>query len=104
LLVCKLVIGIVSAYDIHLTIKYANSLPSLELNPVGRWIMGLDQGPECDLQQIASFITAKFVGNIITISVIGFLATWKPRIGSAVAVSVASLQLLLLYFLMFGGK
>lgn len=102
LTVCKLLIGIVSAYDIHQTVKYVEYLPELELNPVGRWLMGLDDGPECDLQQTACFITAKFLGNFACLAIIEILSNWKRHIASGVAVSVAVFQLTLLYFLVFG--
>lgn len=102
LLVFKLTIGIVSAYDIYLTVKYVDSLPTLELNPVGRWLMSLDTGPECELQQVALFITAKFAGNFIALAIIELLCSWKLSIASAVAFCVALMQLMLLYFLVFG--
>ncbi len=102
LLICKLVIGVVSAYDIFLTVKYVEFLPTMELNPIGRWLMMLDRETSCHLSQIAAFIASKFVGNFVALSVIELLANWKPKISSAVALSVAALQLLLLYFLIFG--
>lgn len=101
LLACKLTIGLVSAYDIFLTVKYFESLPMLELNPIGRWLMMLDTDCPCELSQIAAFIAAKFVGNFLALCVIELLAAWKPRISSAVALSVAGLQLILLIFLQF---
>lgn len=103
LLICKLTIGLVSAYDIFLTIKYVESLPSLELNPIGRWLMQLDSGPECQLDQIACFITAKFSGNFITLTVLEFLGTWKRSIATVVAIAVAAAQLILLGFLVHGS-
>ena len=102
LLLCKFTIGLVSAYDVYLTIKYVDSLPFMELNPIGRWLMMLDAGPECQLSQIAAFIASKFAGNFIAICVIELLASWKRTTASIVAVGVASFQLLLLYFLIFG--
>lgn len=100
LLLCKLVIGAVSAYDIFLTIKYFESLPSMELNPIGRWMMSLDSGPECDLDQISCFIACKFAGNFIALSVIEALCSWKRYMATAVAFAVACFQLMLLYFLL----
>lgn len=102
LLLCKIMIGIVSVYDIYLTIKYVEYLGTYELNPVGRWLMGLDQGPECTLKQVAAFVSAKFAGNFIALSVIELLASWKRYIATAVAFPVVLFQLWLLYFLMFG--
>ncbi|MCR9294304.1 MAG: hypothetical protein NXI32_16420 [bacterium] len=102
LLACKLIIGLVSAYDIFLTIKYVESLPWMELNPVGRWLMQLDSGPECALDQIACFVAAKFSGNFLTLAAIELLCHWKRNVASLVAVGVAAAQLLLLYFLTTG--
>jgi len=102
LLVCKLIIGVVSAYDIFLTIKYVESLPMMELNPIGRWLMMLDDQTTCQLSQIAAFIASKFAGNFLALCVIELLANWKPKMSSAVALAVALFQLWLLYFLVFG--
>lgn len=99
LLLCKLFIGLVSCYDIFLTIKYVTYLPDLELNPVGRWLMSLDSGPTCHLDQIAGFISCKFAGNFITLAAIEGLCYWKKQAATCVAVTVALAQLLLLYFL-----
>ena len=103
LLLCKILIGIVSVYDIYLTIKYVEYLGTYELNPVGRWLMDLDRGPECNLKQVAAFVSAKFAGNFIALSVIELLANWKRYIATAVAFPVVVFQLGLLYFLMFGS-
>lgn len=103
LLLCKLIIGVVSAYDIFLTIKYVESLPMMELNPIGRWLMMLDDQTTCQLSQIAAFIASKFAGNFLALCVIELLASWKPRMSTAVALAVASFQLGLLYFLVFGS-
>ena len=102
LLACKLIIGVVSAYDIFLTIKYFESLPAMELNPIGRWLMSLDTGPECQLDQIAGFISAKFVGNFLVLATIELVSHWKRVMASAIAFILAGFQLLLFYFLLTG--
>jgi hypothetical protein len=99
----KLLIGLISAYDVYLTIKYVGALPTYELNPVGRWLMRLDSGPTCELQQIAAFITAKFAGNLIALSVIELLASLNRSMAGAVALPVAAFQVWLLYYLMVGS-
>jgi hypothetical protein len=104
LLVCKFLIGLVSAYDIYLTIKYVEYLGTYELNPVGRWLMQLDSGPECELKQVAGFITAKFAGNFIALSIIELLAGWRRYIATAVAFPIVLFQMGLLYYLVLGGK
>ena len=100
LLSCKLIIGLVSAYDIFLTIKYVDSLPWMELNPLGRWLMHLDSGPECPLDQIACFVAAKFSGNFLTLAAIELLCHWKQPVANTVALGVAVAQLILLYYLL----
>lgn len=102
LFACKLTIGLVSAVDVFLTLKYVNSLPQYELNPIGRWLMSLDSSTECQLSQISCFITAKFAGNFLTLSIIELLCHWKRHVASAVAAAIACFQLMLLYFLLCG--
>lgn len=99
---CKLVIGLVSAFDIYLTIKYVESLPMMELNPVGRWMMKLDSGPESHLDRIAGFIAAKFSGNFVALAVIECLTGWRIWISVVVAICVALAQLFLFGYLLFG--
>ncbi len=102
LLACKSVIGFVSAFDTYLTIKYAESLDIYEQNPLGRWLMGLDQGPVCETQQIAAFITAKFLGTLLVLITIQGLAFWRVRVACMVATPVAAAQLYLVAHLLFG--
>jgi hypothetical protein len=109
LLFCKAVIGIVSGYDLFLTIKYVESLPMMEMNPVGRWLMGIRSHCSCGyapgtLQQMACFITAKFFGNFITFGVIEALAHWRRPMAATVATTLAFIQLCLLYYLLFGSE
>ncbi len=102
LLACKTMIGCVSAFDTYLTIKYAESLDIYEQNPVGRWLMGLDHGPVCETQQIAAFITAKFLGTLLVLIAIQGLAFWRVRVAGLVAAPVALGQLYLVVHLLFG--
>lgn len=102
LLVCKATIGCVAAFDTYLTIKYAESLDTYEQNPLGRWLMGLDQGPICETQQIAAFITAKFLGTLLVLIVIQGLAFWRVRVAGLVATPLALAQLYLVAHLLLG--
>lgn len=99
LLVLKLTIGLVSAYDIFLTIKYVECLPEMELNPVGRWLMCLDSGPECGLDQIAGFVSAKFAGNFLTLAILELVCHWRKSLAVCIATIVAMAQLYLLHIL-----
>lgn len=96
---CKLIIGFVSAYDIFLTIKYVEYLPYMELNPLGRFLMQLDSGPNCELSQIACFVAAKFAGNFLTLAILEGVRTWHARFATSIGVVIATLQLFLLWFL-----
>ena len=102
LLVCKGIIGGASAFDTYLTIKYAGSLDTYEQNPLGRWLMGLDHGPVADTQQIAAFITAKFLGTICVLLAIQGVAFWRVPLAGVIAILIASFQLLLVAYLLFG--
>lgn len=102
LLACKATIGCVAAFDTYLTIKYAQSLDTYEQNPLGRWLMGLDQGPICETQQIAAFITAKFLGTLLALIVIQGLAFWRVRVAALVATPLALAQLYLVAHLLLG--
>ncbi len=101
LLVCKCIILTVSAVDIYLTVKYVESMPQLELNPVGRWLLGVDNGPECKLQHAAAFITAKFAGNVLVLAIIEMLAHCGFRRVGFVAGAVALFQIMLGLFLLY---
>lgn len=102
LIACKGVIGCTSAFDTYLTLKYVTSLATYEVNPLGRWLMGLDTGPEANTQQIAAFITAKFLGTILVLLTIQGLAFWRLRVASLVAIPVAAVQLWLVLHLVIG--
>jgi hypothetical protein len=101
LLACKCIILAVSAMDIYLTVKYVEFMPQLELNPIGRWLLCVDQGPECKLQQAAAFITAKFAGNVLVLAIIEMLAHCRFRRVGFVAAAVALFQILLGIFLLY---
>jgi hypothetical protein len=96
------VIGMVAAMDTYLTLKYAHTLPQLERNPIGRWLMCLDTGPVCDLQQIAAFVTAKFVGTMLVIGTIQLLARWRAHLAGTIGLALAGFQIGLAFHLLFG--
>jgi len=83
-------ISAVSIYDMALTIKYPFSLKELELNPVGRWMMSLDQIPCGGLPDLSYFLLAKFLGTWIVMSVLFWLVVRRARIGHLVGLGVAA--------------
>lgn len=101
LMLCKLVIGSVAAYDTYLTLKYSEYLHTYEQNPIGRWLLQLDNGPVCNLQQVAAFITAKVVGTLIVLIAIQMISAWRLKTGLLVALPVASFQICLAYYLTY---
>lgn len=101
LLLCKAVIGFAAAFDTYLTLKYAESLDVYEQNPLGRWLMDLDHGPVASTQQIAAFVTAKFLGTILVLMTLQGVAFWRVRLAGMLAVPVAAFQLSLVAHLLF---
>lgn len=99
--ICSLCIGLISAYDSYLTIKYFASLKALELNPVGRWMMGLDSGPIDGVSHIALFLGCKFAGTVIVLFVLQMIWFWRRRWSGVIALKVALFQLALLLMLLF---
>lgn len=100
---CSLLIGFVSAYDSYLTVMYVDSLQGLELNPVGRYMMGLDDPLRGDTPQIAVFLGCKFAGTIFVLFVLQVLWIWHKKFSSMVALKVAFAQTLLACMLLFGS-
>ncbi|HTN77757.1 MAG TPA: hypothetical protein VL096_21010 [Pirellulaceae bacterium] len=91
-----LFIGLVAAYDVYLSIKYQETLQFQELNPVGRWLLEIDNG------SIATFMGCKFLGTMITLGVIQVLYAYKRNMGLTVATALAGVQALLAAYLTFG--
>lgn len=99
--VCSLFIGLISAYDSYLTVKYVDFLQGLELNPIGRWLMGLDEPMMQESPQIALFLGCKFAGTVIVLFVLQMLWMWRRKLSGVVALKVAFAQFLLACVLLF---
>ncbi|RMF42609.1 MAG: hypothetical protein D6753_07115 [Planctomycetota bacterium] len=95
----KFIIVCAACWDLYLTAKYVESLPSLELNPLARFMMQLDDGVEAELTQAAVFLAAKFLGTFLVIALLDCLWHWKERTAVAAAVGVAACQIALVLFL-----
>jgi hypothetical protein len=101
--ICSLLIGFVSAYDSYLTVMYVDSLQGLELNPVGRYMMGLDDPINGYTPHIAMFLGCKFAGTVLVLFVLQILWIWRRHLSSMVAMKVAFAQTLLAFMLLFGS-
>ena len=98
-----LVIGAISLYDMVLTVRYAESLKQLELNPVGRWLMQLDQLPKDATPDLTVFLFAKGMGTAIVLLVILMMTLRRARIGHPVGVGVSLCQIMLAMYLCYGS-
>jgi hypothetical protein len=93
------VVASVSFYDLFLTVKYAESLEHMEMNPVGRWLMGLDYLKFGQQPDITFFLAMKTFGTLVVLFVMYSLFKRATRIGHPVALGVASFQLVLAFYL-----
>jgi hypothetical protein len=93
------VVAGVSFYDLFLTVKYSESLEHMEMNPLGRWLMGLDYLRFGEQPDITLFLAMKTLGTLFVLFVMVALFKRATRIGHPVALGVASFQLLLAFYL-----
>lgn len=94
-------VGAVSIYDIVLTILYAPYLKYAEENPIGRWIMGLDNLRPEALPDLTLFLTMKSAGTVIVLLTMYFLILWRAKLGHPVAFGVSLFQVSLAWYLTF---
>jgi hypothetical protein len=95
-----LFVGLVSAYDGYLTVRYQHMLHSLEANPVGRWIMDLDDGRVFNKEygyvvenrRVATFLGLKFAGTVLSLGIMLVVHRYKARLGMLVSGIIAGLQ------------
>jgi len=88
-----LVIGLVSAYDTFLLVRFQDLI--VEENPMGRWLMAADEG------SVALFVGCKFAGTILVLATITFLYLFRSSMGLVVAAALSSGQLVLAWYLTF---
>jgi hypothetical protein len=93
------IIGLVSVYDMMLTVKYAQHLKYLEQNPVGRWMMRLDEIQHGAMPDLTFFLSAKSLGTVLVLATLWWLYQRQRRIGHSVAWGVSSCQVALLWYL-----
>ena len=86
-------IGLVSSYDAYLTLKFEHSIVAMELNPIGQWLLALDDG------EPTLFIAAKFFGTILVLGLLNLFRRYLPRLGWHLTGIVALFQFGLLLFL-----
>lgn len=89
-------IGLVSAYDVFLVLRYAESIWYLEMNPIGRVLLNLSEGKPTLL------IAGKFLGTNIALGLLILVRHFSKRYGELVISAVAGFQLILLAYLLLG--
>jgi hypothetical protein len=93
------IIALVSIYDMYLTVKYAQYLKYMEQNPVGRWLMQLDQLKNGAIPDLTLFLSAKSIGTLIVLTILALLYHHRRRIGHPVAAGVTTFQVVLAWYL-----
>jgi|GEM_PF-4674558 len=89
-----LLIGLVSAIDTYLTVKFRESLAYMESNPIANLLLDLDQG---DGSLLIGF---KFLGSTLTLGILTALYMQNRRRGLMVSSGIACFQVGLLYYLL----
>ena len=95
------IISTVAVYDMLLTIRYSVSLKQYEQNPLGRWLMNLDQLGMNTLPDLTLFLSLKVLGTISVLIVIVGLVRWRARVGHPVGLGVAAFQIALACYLTY---
>src|SRR5262249_38696571 len=89
-------IGLVSAFDTYLTVKFQEYLKFHEVNPLAVMLLRLDGWDP------ALLIGFKFLGSIAALGFLAALHLYNRRLGLMVTSGLASFQLWLLGYLVFG--
>jgi hypothetical protein len=89
-------------YDIMLTIRYAESLKQMEENPIGRWLMNLDDLKNNAMPNLALFLSLKGMGTVVVLITIYTLVRRLSRLGHPIATGVSFFQIGLAIYLTQG--
>lgn len=84
----------VSVFDGYLAVRYRHELPRTELNPLGRWLIRLND------DQVWLLVAAKFTGTIAAATAVLLLFSRRPKAGMVVVAAMAAFQLWLLLYLL----
>jgi hypothetical protein len=88
-----LFIGLVSAFDTYLTVRFREFLEFQEINPLARMLLQLN-GWDPSL-----LVGMKFLGSVMVLGILTALHLADRRIGLVIATAIASFQLGLLGYL-----
>lgn len=88
-----LLISMISAYDTYMLVRFQETIH--ELNPIGCWLMDLDNG------SVALFVGCKFIGTIFVLTAIAFLYLYREAMAMCVATTLSLGQLILFWFVTY---
>ena len=86
-------IGLISSVDLYWCIKNQHIMAQTEENPIGRYLIELDQG------DVALFMGVKVAGTVMALGALIFLYHWKKRYAWIVTIVLSIAQFCLLYYL-----
>lgn len=90
-----IIVGI-SAYDLYLSVKYSAELYSVELNPLGRYLIELGGG------DVSLFMGVKLAGTGLSLGLLALIYRGDKKIAHAIIFPIMILQILLLAYLETG--
>ena len=91
-------IGIMSAYDTFWLVKNREVISLTEKNPIGTWLIELDQG------DVSIFVGAKFAGTIMALGVLSLLYRYRRRWAWACIIPVFIIQVFVICYVVYGGS
>lgn len=88
-------IAAVSLYDTLLIIRFSESIGVMEQNPIGQWLLALDNGG------VWLFVRAKLAGTLSVVAILTAMYRCHSRRTVPVTTSIAAYQTALLSYLTF---
>ena len=89
-------VWLISIVDVYWSIKLGSDLRSSELNPLGCWLIDLDNG------SVALFMATKMCGTMFVLTVCPLLFWHNSKIGYAVQCALAAVMCGVFYYLHWG--
>src|SRR6185437_2869852 len=87
-----LFIGAVSAMDCYLVFRFRDLMWELEENPIGQYLIGLDNG------NVFVFILTKAAGTVVVMCVLAGLYVYRRRWSFPITGSIAAFQFTLIIY------
>tara|TARA_Y100000310_G_scaffold65019_1_gene60540 strand:- start:2142 stop:2486 length:345 start_codon:yes stop_codon:yes gene_type:complete len=90
-------IGLMSAYDAFWLVKNREFISSIEKNPLGLWLIELDDG------DVSIFVSLKLAGTMLALGILALLYRYKRRWAWVCVVSVFIVQVFVIWYVIYGG-